>query len=196
MIQTWTLPSREIWLMWLFETMYSLCVCFTYICMRIAFIRDPVSPGLLSHQRCLHSLAKGPKFKTICMHTLCYGMLCQIYMQCIAIPTPSSHTYAWRTRGRRALSIRNPRAVTGNCHHLIFVICILLGWKILGVWWLPKHSNCQIFWVWLVFFCWFVCLFWWLPKRSNCSNHWAWLAFFVCFYGCPSASFVQYSDSG
>ena len=107
MIQTWPLPSREIWLMWLFETMYSLCVCFTYICMRIAFIRDPVSPGLLSHQRCLHSLAKGPKFKTICMHTLCYGMLCQIYMQCIAIPTPSSHTYAWRTRGRRALSIKN-----------------------------------------------------------------------------------------
>ena len=123
MIQTWPLPSREIWLMWLFETMYSLCVWLSYICMRIAFIRDPVSPGLLSHQRCLHSLAKGPKFKTICMHTLCYGMLCQIYMQCIAIPTPSSHTYAWRTRGRRALGIKNPRAVTGNCHHLIFVIC-------------------------------------------------------------------------
>ena len=103
-----------------------ICACVFHICMRITFIRDPASPGLLSQEKCLNSLAKGPKFKTICIHTPCkagYDMPTKIHMQCIAIPTLLSHTYAWRTRGRRALGIKNPRAVTGNCHHLIFVIC-------------------------------------------------------------------------
>ena len=112
------------------------CACVLHICMRIAFIGDPASPGLLSHEKCLHSLAGGPKFKTICMHTPCkagYGMLCKIYMQCIAIPTLSSHTYAWRTRGRRALRIKNPKAVTGNCHHLIFVICYVYPTRVKNI---------------------------------------------------------------
>ena len=76
-----------------------ICACVFHICMRITSIRDPASPGLLSQEKCLHSLAKGPKLKTICIHTLCkagYGMPSKIHMQCIAIPTLSSPTYAWR----------------------------------------------------------------------------------------------------